>query len=57
MLIEVEKFEPAAAVAHRLLREDDENVELWYLLGYCLNGMQEYYEAKGVLEKCVEVRA
>ena len=55
MLIEVEQYEPAAAVAHRLLREDDSNVELWYLLGFCLDGMQDYFEAKEVLTKAAEM--
>lgn len=55
MLIEVDQYEPAAAVAHRLLREDDSNVELWYLLGYCLDGMQDYFEAKEVLTKAGEM--
>ena len=56
LLIEVEKVEPAAAVVQQLLQEDDENVELWYLLGYCYHQLQDYADAKAVLTTAHQVR-
>lgn len=49
LLIEVQKFEHASTVVQGLLQEDDENVELWYLLGYCYFHLKEYLDARQVL--------
>ena len=56
LLIEAQKHEPAAQVVQQLIQEDDENVELWYLLGYCYFHLQEYFDAKEVLTTANQVK-
>ncbi|OQS07686.1 hypothetical protein THRCLA_00321 [Thraustotheca clavata] len=52
MLIEVEKFEQACDVLEGVMQEDDENPELWFLVGTCYKALEDYDSALEFLERC-----
>ncbi|KAF0697732.1 Aste57867_11618 [Aphanomyces stellatus] len=52
LLVEVEKYEQAAYVLEGVMQEDDENAELWFLVGSCYNEMEDYDTALEFLERC-----
>ncbi|RHY33722.1 hypothetical protein DYB32_001464 [Aphanomyces invadans] len=52
LLVEVEKYEQAAYVLEGVMQEDDENAELWFLVGSCYNALEDYDTALEFLERC-----
>ncbi|ETV83023.1 hypothetical protein H257_04764 [Aphanomyces astaci] len=52
LLVEVEKFEQAAYVLEGVMQEDDENAEVWFLVGSCYNALEDYDTALEFLERC-----
>ncbi|KDO24295.1 hypothetical protein SPRG_09932 [Saprolegnia parasitica CBS 223.65] len=52
LLIEVEKFEQAAYVLEGVMQEDDENAEVWFLVGSCYKALEDYDTALEFLERC-----
>ncbi|KAH9117367.1 hypothetical protein LEN26_007935 [Aphanomyces euteiches] len=52
LLVEVEKYEQAADILEGVMQEDDENAELWFLVGSCYNAMEDYDTALEFLERC-----
>lgn len=54
-MIEVGEFESAADVLEAVMLEDDENAELWFLVGQCYLEMQEETAALEFFEKCQEM--
>ena len=53
--MELEEHERASQVLEMLLGEDDEVVEVWYLLGYVYVLMKERKSAEGTLKKAGKV--
>jgi len=39
-----------------VMQEDDENAELWYLVGTCYKALEDYDNALEFLERCQVVR-
>ncbi|RLN88764.1 hypothetical protein BBJ28_00009386 [Nothophytophthora sp. Chile5] len=52
MLIEVEKYEQACDVLEGVMQEDDDNAELWFLVGTCYRAMDDLSNALEFFEKC-----
>ncbi|CAI5733017.1 unnamed protein product [Peronospora destructor] len=52
MLIEVERYEQACDVLEGVMQEDDENAELWFLVGTCYRAMDDLPNALEFFEKC-----
>ncbi|KAG7391344.1 hypothetical protein PHYPSEUDO_005293 [Phytophthora pseudosyringae] len=52
MLIEVERYEQASDVLEGVMQEDDENAELWFLVGTCYRAMDDLPNALEFFEKC-----
>ncbi|CAH0477743.1 unnamed protein product [Peronospora belbahrii] len=52
MLIEVERYEQACDVLEGVMQEDDENAELWFLVGTCYRAMDDLSSALEFFEKC-----
>lgn len=55
LLIEVEKYEEASDVLEGVMQEDDENAELWFLVGTCYRAMDDVNNALEFFEKCGEM--
>ncbi|DAZ92683.1 TPA: hypothetical protein N0F65_003478 [Lagenidium giganteum] len=55
LLIEVEEYEKACDVLEGCMAEDDENAELWFLVGTCYRAMDELDMALEFFEKCAEM--
>ncbi|KAI9921202.1 hypothetical protein PsorP6_002108 [Peronosclerospora sorghi] len=55
MLIEVERYEQACDVLEGVMQEDDENAELWFLVGTCYRAMDDLSNALEFFEKCHEM--
>jgi len=55
ILVELEEHERASLVLEMLLGEDDEVVEVWYLLGYVYVLMKERKSAEGTLKRAGKV--
>lgn len=55
LLIEVQLFEAAADVLEGVMLEDDENAELWFLVGQCYMAEQDYASAVDFFQKCHEM--
>lgn len=56
LLIETEKYQKAADILEGVMLEDDENSELWYLVGKCYSAVGDFSAAFEFYSKCVEVR-
>jgi tetratricopeptide (TPR) repeat protein len=56
LLIEVEKFEQACDILEGVMQEDDENAEVWFLVGTCYNALEDYDNALEYFERCEMVR-
>ncbi|KAF4324191.1 hypothetical protein BBO99_00000114 [Phytophthora kernoviae] len=52
MLIEVERYEEASDLLEGVMQEDDENAELWFLVGTCYRAMDDLPNALEFFEKC-----
>lgn len=55
LLIEVEQYEAASDVLEGAMQEDDENAELWFLVGTCYRAMDDLPNALEFFEKCGEM--
>lgn len=55
LLIEVGEFESAADVLEGVMLEDDENAELWFLVGQCYLELKDESTALEYFEKCKEM--
>ncbi|CEG44895.1 Tetratricopeptide TPR1 [Plasmopara halstedii] len=55
MLIEVERYEEACDVLEGVMQEDDENAELWFLVGTCYRAMDDLPNALEFFEKCQQM--
>ncbi|TDH70873.1 hypothetical protein CCR75_004985 [Bremia lactucae] len=53
MLIEVERYEQACDILEGVMQEDDENAELWFLVGTCYRAMDDLPNALEFFEKCL----
>jgi len=56
ILVELEEPQKASQVLEMLLAEDDEVVEIWYLLGYVYVLLKERKAAEETLKKAKKVR-
>jgi tetratricopeptide (TPR) repeat protein len=52
LLIEVEQYEAASDVLEGVMQEDDENAEIWFLVGTCYRAMDDLANALEFFEKC-----
>lgn len=52
LLIEVDKYEEACDVLEGVMQEDDENAELWFLVGTCYRAMDDLANALEFFERC-----
>ncbi|TYZ63603.1 hypothetical protein PybrP1_002547 [[Pythium] brassicae (nom. inval.)] len=52
LLIEVEKYEEACDVLEGVMQEDDDNAELWFLVGTCYRAMDDLANALEFFERC-----
>ncbi|XP_065896570.1 uncharacterized protein [Dysidea avara] len=57
LLMEVEEYEKAHEVLVHLLREDDEMIEVWYLLGWLAHLQNEFSVAVDCLRRCKELHS
>ncbi|KAJ0405842.1 hypothetical protein ATCC90586_001705 [Pythium insidiosum] len=55
LLIEVEKYEEACDVLEGVMQEDDENAELWFLVGTCYRAMDDLSLSLEFFQKCEEM--
>lgn len=55
LLIEVEKYEEACDVLEGVMQEDDENAELWFLVGTCYRAMDDLSNALEFFERCAKM--
>ncbi|KAF1324549.1 Tetratricopeptide tpr1, partial [Globisporangium splendens] len=55
LLIEVEKYEEACDVLEAVMQEDDENAELWFLVGTCYRAMDDLSNALEFFERCAHM--
>ncbi|TMW63443.1 hypothetical protein Poli38472_002384 [Pythium oligandrum] len=54
-LIEVEMYEEACDVLEGVMQEDDENAELWFLVGTCYRAMDDLAMSLEFFQKCEEM--
>lgn len=55
LLIEVEQYEAASDVLEGVMQEDDDNAELWFLVGTCYRAMDDLSNALEFFEKCAKM--
>jgi tetratricopeptide (TPR) repeat protein len=55
MLLEVGELDLCADLVEFMLEEDDENVELWYLRGFCASADGDNEEAVSAVERALEL--
>ena len=55
LLMETNQFNAAAEVLEGVMAEDDENAELWYLVGKCYLALEDSLLARDFLTKCSEM--
>jgi tetratricopeptide (TPR) repeat protein len=55
LLMEIEKFEEASDILESVLQEDDENAEVWFLVGKCYRFLEDFENSLEFFEKCQEL--